>query len=122
MPQGQAVDLRERQLVVRLKEYFDQERRQGPSVATQDAVGRVAQALGLGKRTVKEILRTYHQTGQVALATHESKGTPPYRIQQALETVMRQRIRALNRQGSHVSGRSLASWLRDNYEEVPPAT
>jgi hypothetical protein len=25
-------------------------------------VGRVAQALGLGKRTVKEILRTYRQT------------------------------------------------------------
>jgi hypothetical protein len=27
MPQGQAVDVRERQFVVQLKEYFDQERR-----------------------------------------------------------------------------------------------
>ncbi len=122
MPQGQAVDLRERQFVVRLKDYFDQERRQGPSVSTQDAVGRVAQALGLGKRTVKEILRTYRQTGQVATATLESKGTPPYRIQPALETVIRQRIRELNRQGSHVSVRSLAHWLSENYEEVPRAT
>ncbi len=66
MPQGQAVDVRERQCVVQLQEYFDQERRQGPTVSTQDAVGRVAQALGLGKRTVKEILRTYRQTGQVS--------------------------------------------------------
>jgi transposase len=122
MPQGQAVDLRERQFVVRLKDYFDQERRQGPSVSTQDAVGRVAQALGLGKRTVKEILRTYRQTGQVATATLESKGKPPYRIQPALETVIRQRIRELNRQGSHVSVRSLAHWLSENYEEVPRAT
>jgi len=122
MPQGQAVDLRERQFVVRLKDYFDQERRQGLSVSTQDAVGRVAQALGLGKRTVKEILRTYRQTGQVATATLESKGKPPYRIQPALETVIRQRIRALNRQGSHVSVRSLAHWLSENYEEVPRAT
>ena len=108
MPQGQAVDVRERQFVVQLKEYFDQERRQGPTVSTQDAVGRVAQALGLGKRTVKEILRTYRQTGQVATAPLDAKGKPPYRIQRALETVIRQRIRELNRQGSHISVRSLA--------------
>jgi transposase len=122
MPQGRAVDVRERQFVVRLKEYFDQERRQGPAVSTQDAVGRVAQALGLGKRTVKEILHTYRQTGQTALVPLESKGKPPYRIQQALETVIRQRIRELNRQGSHVSVRSLAHWLSEHYEEVPRAT
>jgi transposase len=122
MPQGRAVDVRERQFVVRLKEYFDQERQQGPSVSTQDAVGRVAQALGLGKRTVKEILHTYRQTGQVALATLESKGKPPYRIQQALETVIRHRVRELNRRGSHVSVRSLAHWLSENYEEVPRVT
>ena len=79
MPQGQAVDVRERQFVVQLKEYFDQERRQGPTVSTQDAVGRVAQALGLGKRTVKEILRTYRQTGQVATATLDAKGKPGQR-------------------------------------------
>ena len=122
MPQGQAVDVRERQLVVQLKAYFDQERRQGPTVSTQDAVGRVAQALGLGKRTVKEILRTYRQTGQVATATPDAKGKPPYRIQRALETVMRQRIRELNRQGSPISVRSLAHWLSEHYEEVPRAT
>ena len=122
MPQGQAVDVRERQFVVQLKEYFDQERRQGPTVSTQDAVGRVAQALGLGKRTVKEILRTYRQTGQVATAPLDAKGKPPYRIQPALETVIRQRIRELNRQGSHISVRSLAHWLNEHDEEVPRAT
>ena len=122
MPQGQAVDVRERQFVVQLKEYFDQERRQGPTVSTQDAVGRVAQALGLSKRTVKEILRTYRQTGQVATAPLDAKGKPPYRIQRALETVIRQRIRELNRPGSHISVRSLAHWLNEHYEEVPRAT
>jgi transposase len=122
MPQGQAVDFRERQFVVRLKEYFDQERQQGLSVSTQDAVGRVATALGLGKRTVKEILSTYHKAGHVAVPALEAKGKPPYRLQPALETVIRQRIRALNRQGSHVSVRSLAHWLSENYEEVPRAT
>jgi len=106
---------------VQLKEYFEQERRQGPRVSTQDAVGRVAQALGLGKRTVKAILRTYRQTGHGATAPLDAKGNPPYRLQRALETVIRQRIRELNRQGSHISVRSLAHWLNEHYEEVPRA-
>jgi hypothetical protein len=122
MPQGQAVDVRERQFVVQLKEYFDPERRQGPTVSTQDAVGRVAQALGLGKRTVKELLRTYRQTGHGATAPLDAKGNPPYRLQRALETVMRQRIRARNRQGSPSSVRSLAHWLNEHDAEVPRAT
>src|SRR5882724_8082087 len=65
MPQGKAVDLRGRQFVVRLKEVFDQERRAGVVVSTKDPAGRVAKALGLGKRTVKDILSTYHHTGQL---------------------------------------------------------
>src|SRR5881398_3398869 len=122
MPQGQAVDFRERQFVVQLKEYFDQERQQGLSVSTHDAVGRVAQALGLGKRPVKEMLSTYPKVGQVAVPALEPKGKPPYRIQPALETVIRQRMRELNRQGSHVRVRSLAHGLSENSEAGPRAT
>jgi hypothetical protein len=58
MSQGKAIDVWERQFVVRLKAHFDQERRQGSSVSTQDPAGRVAQALGIGRRSVKEILST----------------------------------------------------------------
>jgi hypothetical protein len=122
MPQGQAVDVRERQFVVQLKAYFDQERRQGPTVSTQDAVGRVAQALGLGKRTVKEMLRTYRQTGHGATAPLDAQGKPSYRIQRARETVMRQRMREFNRQGSPSRVRSLAHGLNEHDEEVPRAT
>jgi hypothetical protein len=122
MSQGQAVDFRERQFVVRLKAYFDQERQQGRSVSTHDAVGRVAKALALGKRTVQEMLSTYHKAGQVAVPALACKGKPPYRIQPALATVMRQRIRELTRQGSPVSVRHLAHWLSENYAEVPRAT
>ena len=121
MPQGQTVDVRERQFVVQWKEYGDHERRQGPTVSTQDAVGRVAQACGLGKRTVQAMLRTYRQTGPVAPGTLDAKGQPPYRIQHALETVMRPRIRALNRQGSPISVRRLVHWLSAHDEAVPRA-
>jgi hypothetical protein len=64
--------------VVRLKEYFDQGRHQGLSVSTPDPAGRVAKALGIGKRIVKAILGTYHQGGQIAAPALESKGKPPY--------------------------------------------
>jgi hypothetical protein len=48
MSQGRATDLRERQLIVQLKEHFDQERFQGPSVSTKDPAGRV----GASSRTI----------------------------------------------------------------------
>ena len=41
MPQGKTIDVRDRQFVVRLKDYFDQERHQGLSVSTPDSAGRV---------------------------------------------------------------------------------
>jgi transposase len=122
MAQGKAVDLRGRQVVVRLKEVFDQERRAGAVVSTQDPAGRVATALGLGKRTVKDILSTYHRTGQCLAPPVEAKGKPPYRIQAPLEKVIRQRIRERNRQGSHVSVRTLLHWLSEHYEGLNPAT
>jgi transposase len=122
MPQGKAIDLRERRLIVRLKEHFDEERFQGPLVSTDDPAGRVAKALGLGKRVVKEIISNYHQTGAFAPPDLASKGKPPYRVQPALETVIRHEIRRRNREGSHVSLGSLSNWLDEHYERIPKAT
>jgi transposase len=122
MPQGKAIGLRERQLVVRLKEHFDEERFQGPVVSTEDPTGRVAKALGLGERVVKEIVSRYRQTGELTPAGLASRGKPSYRVQPALETVIRHEIRQLNREGSHVSLRDLSNWLDENYERIPTAT
>jgi hypothetical protein len=51
-----------------------------------------------------------------------SKGKPPYRVQPALETVIRHEIRRRNREGSHVSLTSLSNWLDEHYERNPKAT
>src|SRR5437016_13717902 len=77
MPQGKAVDLRGRQFVVRLKEVFDQERRAGAVVSTKDPAGRVAKALGLGKRTVKDILRPLITLGNSLRPVSKRKASPP---------------------------------------------
>src|SRR5947208_870241 len=65
MPQGQAVDVRERQCVVQLKEYCDQERRQGPMVSTQPPLGRALQRLGLvsGQSRQTSALRERDEVG-----------------------------------------------------------
>ena len=122
MSQGKALDARARQLVVQLKQHFDQERLAGPFVATKNPAGRVGAALGIGLRTVKEILSTYHQTGEVADPALEHKGKPPYRVPPAFATVIRQRIRELNRQGCHVGLRALAQWLSQHDGVITPTT
>jgi transposase len=122
MPQGKAIDLRGRQLVLRLKEHFDEERFQGPFVSTADPAGRVAKVLGLGKRVVKEIVSEYRQTGTLSPPELASKGKPPFRIQPALETVIRHEIRQRNREGNHISLRDLSNWLDEHYERIPTAT
>src|SRR5271157_1102991 len=122
MSQGKALDAHARQLVVQLKQHFDQERLAGPFVTTKDPAGRVAAALGIGLRTVKEVLSTYHRTGTVPEPALEHKGKPPYRIQAAFATVIRQEIRELNRQGHPVNLRVLAQWFSQHYGEVNPTT
>jgi transposase len=122
MAQGKAVDLRGRQFVVRLKECFDQERRAGAVVSTQAPAGRVATVLGLGKRTVKDLLSISHRTGPCLAPPVDAKGTPPYRLQAPLETVIRPRMRERNRQGSHVSVRTFLPWLSEHSEGMNPAT
>lgn len=122
MPRGKAIDLQGRRWIVQLKEHFDHEKFLGPTVSTDNPAGRVAAALGLGERIVKEIVGRHHRTGDVGSPDLDSRGKPPWRIQPALETVVRQEIRQRNRMGSHVSIRSLSSWLEEHYEKIPSAT
>ena len=122
MVQGKAVDHRQRDLVVQLKSHFDLEKLKGPFVSTDDPMGRVAEAMGLGKRTIQEIVTSHWRTRHFADATPAAKGKPPYRVQPALETVIRKQIRLLNRQGNHISLAVLSKWLEDNYERIAPAT
>lgn len=122
MAHGKAVDRQQRELVVQLKRHFDLEKLKGPSVSTDDPMGRVAQALGLGKRTVQEIVTNDRKTRRLANPAPVARGKPPYRVQPALETVIRKQVRLLNRQGTHVSLTSLSSWLDENYERIAPVT
>ena len=89
MPQGQAVDIRDRQFIVLLRKYFAQERNEGKVVSTIDPDERVEKVMGIGKRTVQEVYGEYKKTGKIIPAKIEFKGKPPYKISPQLETVIR---------------------------------
>ena len=109
--QGKAYTKEQKEFIIRLKQSYDEERALQTTVSTRDPAGRVAKGLQVSLSTVKAVLAEYHRTGQVETPAILSRGKPGYRVGSALETVIRQRVRELNRRGEAVSIRSLRSWL-----------
>lgn len=108
---GKAYTKEQKEFIIRLKQSYDEERALQTTVSTCDPAGRVAKGLQVSLSTVKAVLAEYHRTGQVETPAILPRGKPGYRVGSALETVIRQRVRELNRRGEAVSIRSLRSWL-----------
>ena len=115
--QGKAYTKEQKEFIICLKQSYDEERALQATVSTRDAAGRVAKGLQVSLSTVKAVLAEYHRTGQVETPAILSHGKPGYRVGSALETVIRQRVRELNRRGEAVSIRSLRSWLSSTGEQ-----
>jgi transposase len=119
MPRGKAYTKGQKEFIVTLRQAYDQERRDGDTVSTKDAANRVAKGLHVSLRTVKSVLAEYHRTGHVT-APSSHRGKPPFRILPPLETVIRHRIRELNRKGHYVSIPSVCEWLQKEHHIVLP--
>ena len=101
-------------LVVRLKQYFDAERAEGSVVLTKDAAGRTANALGIGKVTVKRIMAEYNKNNQqVIVQNNKTRGKPSYLISPNLQPIIREYIRSKNLQGQHVSIEKVKNYLAE---------
>ena len=79
------------QLIVNLKQHFDEEKKAGKSVSTKNAAGRVAHGLGIGEATVKRIMATHKQ--EKVVVEEKERGKPPYRLSLNLQPVIREFIR-----------------------------
>ena len=122
MARGKAYTKGQKEFIVILKQSYDQERFAGETVSTKDPANRVAGGLTVCLRTVKSILSKYNRTGKVNTPS-TNRGKPEFSISSPLETVIRQRIRELNRSGQYVSTRSLCGWICQEYEvEIPDNT
>lgn len=122
MARGKAYTKRQKEFIVTLKESYDQERLEGGTVSTKDPANRVAKGLSVSLRTIRSILSDYNRTGKVD-SPSTNRGKPEFSISSPLETVIRQRIRELNREGQYVSIRSLGGWIYQEYKiEIPDKT
>lgn len=116
--QGKAYTKEQKEFIVRLKQSYDEERGTQATVSTRNPAGRVAKNLQVGLATVKTVMAEYHRTGKVVAPAPMPRGKPPYRVGSALETVIRQRVRDVNRRGEYVSIRSLRGWLHQEGGQV----
>jgi transposase len=116
--QGKAYTAEQKEFIVRLKHSYDEERATQSSVSTRNPAARVAKGLQVGLSTVKTVLAAYHRTGQVSAPRPTLRGKPSYRIGSALETMIRQRVREVNRGGGYVSVRTLRGWLHQECGQV----
>jgi transposase len=112
--QGKELTLDMKMMVVRLKQYFDAERAAGPVVLTKDAAGRTANALGIGKVTVKRIMAEYNKNNQQIVAqNNKPRGKPSYLISPNLQPIIREHIRSENLLGQHVSIEKVKNYLAE---------
>ena len=119
MSQGKAYTKGQKEFIVTLKQSYDQEKFDGETVSTKDPTNRVAKGLCVGLRTVKSVLSEHNLTQKVD-SPSRNRGKPPFRISSALSTIIRWRIRELNRSGKYVSVRSLCGWIYQEYHVKIP--
>ena len=121
--QGKQLSAEITELVVRLKEYYDEERKACKFVPTKDPAGRTAQALGLGVATVKRIMARYAQSGgEVVVRVPQRPGRPPSRISPNIQPIVRQFIRTENLGGRRVSIERVGSYLHTVHGVETPKT
>lgn len=108
-------------VVVHLKQHFDQERRAGKIVSTRDAAGRTAQALGMGIRTVKSIMAR-HARGESIHPTGQRPGRPPRLVCAGVQPVVRAFVHGENLAGRRVSIEALRRHLVEECEADVPKT
>ena len=112
------------EMVVHLKNHFDEERKSQEFVPTKDPGGRTAAGLGVGIATVKRIMARYSKSGEQVVALPAKRpGRPPARLLENLQPVVRRFIRSENLKGRRVSidlvGRFL---LSEHGIEIPRMT
>jgi transposase len=108
-------------LVIHLKQHFDQERKADRIVSTRNPAGRTAEALGIGSATVKRIMAR-HARGETAQPA-QRPGRPPGDVCVGVQPAVRAFIHAENLVGRRVSLERVRAYLAEEFEaDVPKMT
>jgi len=120
--QGKEFTPEMKQLVVNLKQHFDEEKKAGRTVLTKNATGRVAKGLGVGEATVKRIMAIDKQ-GKDIVAEEKERGKPPYRLSLNLQPIIREFIRQKNLTGQKIRAEQIQEYLLQKHSvEIPMST
>lgn len=98
-------------LVVRLKQHYDNERRTQRTISTRNPAGRTAEALGFGIATVKRIMARHVRGEQVCDV--QRPGRPPGPVFDGVQPLVRGFVRAENLAGRRVSIARVQAFLSD---------
>jgi transposase len=98
-------------VVVKLKEHYDNERRLTATVPTRNSAGRTAAALGLGVATVKRIMSKYNR-GELIHKTARRPGRPP-ELSGNIQPAARKFIRERNLRGERATLAGVRDYLHD---------
>jgi transposase len=120
MARGKAYTDGQKEFIVILKQSYDKEKIEHETISTKDPADRVSKGLNVSLRTVRSVLSEHNKEryndSPTGITSYKNRGKPEFRISSALETIIRQRIRTLNRFGQYVSCRSLCGWLTQEYK------
>lgn len=115
MSRGKELSTDMREIVVQLKQHFDNEKKSAPSVSTRDAFGRTATALDIGVTTVKRIVSHYKRKGTVLTGTRGKPGRRLDETCQSIQVVVRDFVRSHNLVGKRVSVEKLRCHLTNEH-------
>jgi hypothetical protein len=93
-----------RKLVVNVKHFFDQHRKD-PKRADESSTALASAALGIGECTVKMIMASFNSEGDQGLSKSQiaNRGRPSFAIRPGLESIVRQFVRDANKKGKQVT-------------------
>ena len=111
---GNPITLPEKEMIVRIKHYFDKEKELYSHIkelTLSSSVSRTALAANLSEVTIKRIMAEYNKGKQ--LSPPSAKGSSPYAIDESVKTICHDIIRSYNIRREHLSLRILVGILND---------
>ena len=110
--QGKALTAAEKEIIVRLKKYFDRTKTDEQEQASP-SVQRVVNALGVSIATVKRVMADHNRGVPFAKVEKTHKGRPPRALSDSMQTVTREYVRSANKEGAHITLETLCKHLKD---------
>lgn len=113
---GRSLSLPEKELVVHVKHYFDNEKKlflQDKELSVKDPALRTALATSLSKVTVWRIMAEYKRNRMLSLPSQ--KGGHAYAVDESVKTICQDIIRSYNIRRKHLSLRLLVRILNEEY-------